>query len=82
MNSVSLVTSRMAREELAEATRVAEATGGRIWVVPTSEPEAPGPFDFRRSGQLARDAYRRTQQWLAHERPDGSATPVRSEHSS
>jgi NTE family protein len=82
MNSVSLVTSRMAREELAEATRVAEATSGRIWVVPTSEPEAPGPFDFRRSGQLARDAYRRTQQWLAQERPDGSATPVRSEHSS
>jgi len=84
MNSVSLVTSRVAREELAEASRVADAAGGRVLVVPTSEPEAPGPFDFRRSGQLARDAYRRTQQWLAHERPDGSATAtaVRGESSS
>jgi NTE family protein len=82
MNSVSLVTSRVAREELAEASRVADSTGGRVWVVPTSEPEAPGPFDFRRSGQLARDAYRRTRQWLAHERPDAPAPTVRGEHSS
>lgn len=84
MNSVSLVTSRVAREELAEASRVADAAGGRVLVVPTSEPEAPGPFDFRRSGQLARDAYRRTQQWLADERRDGSAaaTALRGESSS
>jgi len=79
MNSVSLVTSRVAREELLEASRVARASDGHVWVVPTSEPEAPGPFDFRRSGQLARDAYRRTQEWLAHELPDGPSSAIGSE---
>lgn len=82
MNSVSLVTSRVAREELLEASRLARAAEGHVWVVPTSEPEAPGPFDFRRSGQLAREAYHRTQQWLAHELPDGPTPAIRSEHRS
>ena len=64
MNSVSLVTSGTARHELALALRQAEETGGRIHIVPSSEPAAPGPFDYGRSASLAEAAYRRTQTWL------------------
>jgi len=64
MNSVSLVTSGTARHELALALRQAEETGGQIHIVPSSEPAAPGPFDYGRSASLAEAAYRRTQTWL------------------
>lgn len=64
MNSVSLVTTRMALAELADAVRHADAVGGRVVVVPSAEPHAPGPFEYRRGAELAGAAYRRTRQWL------------------
>ena len=67
MNSVSLVTTRLAEVELAEAHRQAAATGGRVVVVPSAEPSAPGPFEYRRGAELADAAYRRTRQWLSSE---------------
>jgi NTE family protein len=65
MNSVSLLTTRVARLQLAEAHRRAEQMGGHIHAVPSAEPLAPGPFDYRRSAELAEQAYRRTKQWLS-----------------
>ncbi len=79
MNSVSLVTARVARDELLEASRRAQAANGHVWVVPTSEPEAPGPFDFRRSERLAIEAYHRTHRWLAHEAPGDLTSAVVSD---
>lgn len=74
MNSVSLLTTRVARLQVAEAHRRAEQMGGHIHVVPSAEPLAPGPFDYRRSAELAEQAYRRTKQWLNEElRPVGLA---------
>jgi NTE family protein len=67
MNSVSLLTTRVARLQLADARGRAVQTGGRIHVVPSAEPLAPGPFDYRRSSELAEQAYRRTKQWLNEE---------------
>ena len=67
MNSVSLLTTRVARLQVAEAHRRAEQMGGHIHVVPSAEPLAPGPFDYRRSAELAEQAYRRTKQWLNEE---------------
>jgi NTE family protein len=67
MNSVSLLTTRVARLQVAEAQRRAEQMGGRIHVVPSAEPLAPGPFDYRRSAELAERAYQRTRQWLSQE---------------
>jgi NTE family protein len=67
MNSVSLLTTRVARLQLAEALRRAERLGGHVHVVPSAEPLAPGPFDYRRSAELAEQAYRRTLQWLSEE---------------
>jgi NTE family protein len=72
MNSVSLVTSRVAQEQLAAAMRHATDTGGRVVVVPSPEPPAPGPFDFRRGAALAEAAYRRTVAWLQEEGPGSS----------
>jgi NTE family protein len=69
MNSVSLVTARAWREHLVAARRHAAATGGSLFVVPSAEPAAPGPFDFSRSAALADAAYARTRSWLA----DGAA---------
>jgi NTE family protein len=69
MNSVSLITSRTARSEFAQALRHAESTGGHIHVVPSSEPAAPGPFDYGRSASLAEGAYRRTRRWLRETEP-------------
>jgi hypothetical protein len=69
MNSVSLVTAQAARGQLAVAVRNANDTGGRVTVVPSIEPPAPGPFDFRRSAALANAAYRRTILWLKQETP-------------
>ncbi len=73
MNSVSLVTSRSARSELAQALRHADETGGHIHVVPSSEPAAPGPFDYGRSASLAEAAYRRTRRWLDETETSSSA---------
>ena len=64
MNSVSLVTAKMQRSQLEEARRKAAAKGGAVWVVPSPEPEAPSPFDFRRSKALARAAYGRANAWV------------------
>jgi NTE family protein len=67
MNSVSLLTSRVAQLQLLEAQRRAERIGGHVHVVPSAEPLAPGPFDYRRSAELADQAYGRTRQWLNEE---------------
>lgn len=67
MNSVSLLTTRVARLQLAEAHLRAERMGGHVHVVPSAEPLAPGPFDYRRSAELAEQAYRRTRQWLSED---------------
>src|SRR5579875_1441829 len=50
MHTVSLVT--------------AERAGTAVFVVPTGEPEAPGPFDFRHGRRLFDAAYRRAARWL------------------
>jgi hypothetical protein len=49
MNSVSLVTARADHNQLAVAVKRATDTGGRVLVVPSPQPPAPGPFDFPRS---------------------------------
>jgi NTE family protein len=67
MNSVSLLTTRVARLQLEEAHCRAEQMGGHVHVVPSAQPLAPGPFDYRRSAELAEQAYRRTKQWLSEE---------------
>lgn len=72
MNSASLVTTRADRRRLEEATQRAAAAGGRVRVVPSARPTAPGHFDFRRSAALAHSAYRRTRQWLAADLLPGS----------
>jgi NTE family protein len=64
MNSVSLVTARLQRSQLKEAEHRARARGGTVWAVPSPEPEAPSPFDFRRSRQLAATAYGCASTWL------------------
>ncbi len=69
MNSVSLVTARVEKRQLAEAERHAAQTGRRVHLVPSSRPEAPGPFDFRRSAELSHSSYRRTAAWLAEDGP-------------
>jgi NTE family protein len=67
MNSVSLLTTRMGQLQLVEAQHRAEQTGGHVYVVPSAEPPAPGPFDYRRSADLSEQAYRRTRRWLAED---------------
>lgn len=64
MNSVSLVTTRMAHQETAEAARRATAEGGRVFAVPSALPDAPGTFDYRHGARLAKLAYERTRRWL------------------
>ncbi len=64
LNSVSLVTARLYRQQLAAARHRASAAGGAIWAVPSPEPEAPSPFDFRHGHALASAAYRHTKAWL------------------
>jgi hypothetical protein len=64
MNSVSLVTYRASREQLAVAQQHASSTGGSIFVVPSAAPNAPGPFDFTKSSALSDAAYRCTRTWL------------------
>jgi NTE family protein len=86
MNSVSLLTARVARLQLDEAHRRAERAGGHVYVVPSAEPPAPGPFDYRRSSVLSDQAYRRTRQWLSDLAPQveavrPAARPLRSSRS-
>jgi NTE family protein len=64
MNSVALVTARSNQDQLTTARRHAENSGGRVFVVPTGEPTAPGPFDLSKSDALATIAYERTSSWL------------------
>lgn len=78
MNSVSLLTIRVARLQLAEAQRRAERMGGHVHVVPSAEPLAPGPFDYRRGAELAEQAYQRTQRWIREELHDVVAQSTES----
>ena len=64
MNSVSLVTTKLQRAQLEAAEHVARQRGGAVWVVPSPEPEAPSPFDFRQGSVLAAAAYERAKTWL------------------
>ena len=75
MNSVSLVTFRVAREHMAQASAVASTRGGHVFLVPSSEPRAPTPFNFRRSGELADAAYARTASWLIEAEPSDAGSP-------
>jgi NTE family protein len=65
MNSVSLVTARSNQAQLAAARLHASQRGGRVFVVPSGEPAAPGPFDLSRSRQLTKASYDATRLWLA-----------------
>jgi NTE family protein len=76
MNSVSLVTARSNQEQLALARHNAGRTGGHVFVVPTGEPPAPGPFDLSRGQALASLAYENTVTWLGERHPDRSDTAV------
>jgi predicted acylesterase/phospholipase RssA len=60
MNSASLVTARADHNQLAVAIKHAKDTGRHVLVVPSSQPSAPGPFDFRRSAAPAKAAYQPT----------------------
>ncbi len=73
MNSVSLVTSRVSRDQIAQATSSAERSAGNVFLVPSSEPVAPTPFNFRRSASLAHASYERTARWLDHSRCNAGA---------
>jgi NTE family protein len=76
MNSVSLVTARSNQEQLNAARRHATDNGGRVFVVPTGEPPAPGPFDLSRSAALAATAYEETSTWLESWSQDPAMGPV------
>jgi NTE family protein len=72
MNSVSLLTARAGRAQLAEAEAAVRSSAGHVWVVPSPLPEAPGPFDFSRADELAQASYAGATRWLAEraaERP-------------
>jgi predicted acylesterase/phospholipase RssA len=77
MNSVALLTARAAQDQLATALLHAAASGGRVLVVPSPQPPAPGPFDFGKSAALASAAYRRTLSWLTDEAPPAIRGAVR-----
>jgi NTE family protein len=76
MNSVSLVTARSNQEQLDRARRHAAENGGRVFVVPTGAPPAPGPFDLSRSAVLAATAYTETSSWLNSWSEDPAMWPV------
>jgi NTE family protein len=78
MNSVSLVTSRVAREHMAQASAMALIRGGQVFLVPSSEPRAPTPFNFRRSAELASAAYARTTTWLTDAEPSEARSSDRT----
>lgn len=64
MNSVSLVTARVNQELLAAGVRHATAVGGRVFVVPTGSPNAPGPYDLSRTADLVSAGYEATRAWV------------------
>ncbi len=64
MNSISLVTARSNQAQLAAAQVHASRRGGRVFVVPSGEPPAPGPFDLSRSTELTNAAYNAARTWL------------------
>jgi NTE family protein len=64
MRAAALVTKRTAQDQLDAAVRHAARTGGRVVVVPSAQPPAPGTFDFRQCGALTEAAYRLTSAWL------------------
>lgn len=76
MNSVSLVTARSNQVQLEQARHHAATNGGRVFVVPTGEPPAPGPFDLSRSAALAETAYQETSSWLNSWSDDPAMRPV------
>jgi NTE family protein len=73
MNSVSLVTARSNQAQLEVARLHASQCGGRVFVVPSGEPPAPGPFDLSRSKALTKTSYDATKMWLAS--ADGDLEP-------
>jgi NTE family protein len=73
MNSVSLVTARSNQAQLEMARLRASQRGGRVFVVPSGEPPAPGPFDLSRSRLLTKASYDAARMWLAS--LDGDLTP-------
>lgn len=79
MNSVALVTARAAQVQLESAVSHARDSGGRVLVVPSAEPAAPGPFDFGKSAVMADAAYQRTVSWLADEAVASDGTFVAAE---
>jgi NTE family protein len=64
MNSVSLVTARMHRDQLDLAEQRARAQGGAVWIVPSPGLDAPSPFDFGRGASLTAAAYRSAREWV------------------
>jgi NTE family protein len=64
MNSVSLVTARVQRDQLEVAQRRARERGGAVWIVPSPGLDAPSPFDFRQGAGLAAAAYRSAREWM------------------
>ena len=64
MNSVSLVTARMQRDQLDLAQRRARERGGAVWIVPSPGLDAPSPFDFGQGASLAAAAYRSAREWI------------------
>lgn len=75
MNSVSLLTTRVASLQLAEAQPRAAQNSGHIHVVPSAEPLAPGPFDYRKGDTLAWESYQRARRWLSEEYSLATDTP-------
>jgi NTE family protein len=65
MNSVSLVTARSNQAQLEVARLRAAQRGGSVFVVPSGEPPAPGPFDLSRSKTLTKASYEAAKMWLA-----------------
>jgi predicted acylesterase/phospholipase RssA len=65
MNSVSLVTARSNQAQLEVARHRASQRAGRVFVVPSGEPPAPGTFDLSRSRLLTKASYDATRLWLA-----------------
>jgi NTE family protein len=64
MNSVSLVTARMQRDQLEMAERRARERGGAVWIVPSPGLDPPSPFDFGQGASLAAAAYRSAREWM------------------
>ena len=72
MNSVSLATAQTNQGRLEAALAHASRHNGRVHVVPSGLPEAPGPFDLSRTPVLAETAYRSAKSWLESTRDPAS----------